>query len=159
MPIHAKVAQSCFYIFPIRSAVHSGDELEHFCSFCFYSQSSLLLHLSCLFILLSLFLPSYPLIYRNQNNTLQRMFTTGKWISSIIDGFHIVRSGSKVSRHHNGALVLHAQPVFDKTNHSNEKSERNRQPFLIYGRCWGWILYSTSMQIWFPLLPWLFRFI
>lgn len=156
MPIHASVVQSCFYIFPMRSAINSGNQLEHLCPFCFIP--------SCYISVLSLYAPvtlSFisPLIHRNQNNTLQRKFTTGKWISSVIDGFHIARQVYKFSRHHNGALVLRAQPVFDKTNNSNEKSEHNRQQFLINAWCWRCLIYSTSMQIWFPLLPWLFRFI
>lgn len=159
MPIHANVAQSCFSIFPMRSAIHSGDQLEHFCSFCSYSQSSLLLHL-CPLTLFSC--PFFFHLSSNIQESKQHFAAevhSRKMNTSIIDGFHIARSCLKVSRHHNGAVVLHAQPVFDKTNNGNEKSERNWQQFLIYGRCWRWLIYSTSMQIWFPLLPWLFRFI
>lgn len=156
---NANVVPSCFYTFPMRSVINSGDHLGHLCSFWFIPN-----HPYCYIYVLSLYSSVnfsfiYPLIYMNQKNTLQRKFMTGKLISSIIDGFQIGRWALKVSLHHYGAPLLHAQPVFDKTNNSNEKSENNRQHFLFYGRCWRWLIYSITMHIWFSLLPWLFRFL
>lgn len=100
----------------MRSAIDSGDLLQHLHSFGFilYHPYSYIYALSLYYSIT--FKKLYPVIYVNQNNTLQPKFITGKLISSVIDGFHIERSDVKVSLHHNGALVLHAQPVFDKTN-------------------------------------------
>lgn len=53
--------------------------------------------------------------------------SSGNLISSKGDRFQI-QSVLKVA-HRNGTVVLHAQPVIDKTNNSNEKSKRNWQCF------------------------------
>lgn len=114
----------------------------------FSSRSSLLLHL-CLVTLFScrFFFHFSSNIQESKQHFAAEIhhrkinFLHNRWVPHW--------SGLKVSRHHNGALALDAQTVFDKTNNSNEKSEHNRQQFLIYGRRWRWLIYSTGMQIWF----------